>query len=240
MSSNQTPRFLFLIDCISRVLYLESEFGEELKVIKQDEIPCLEPSLWGDSRLWDHRLQFYNKTCVVDCGEIMEKVDFLQVAFDISMNIGLKRSFTEEAKAVIRVLSKRLNAKGVARSFLIWTQKDIGMEQNYLSLPYRLTEKKTFRNIDFESCYSYCDGVEEHVFWFDLPNIGKLLLIRKDRLDQTQFKVLETLATKLSGSLESTISRQKIHAAMLEAERANKAKSLFLANMSHDSDSLIP
>lgn len=59
------PAFRFLIDCISRSLFLEQRFGEELAVL-DDGLPMLGALTLGEIANSGHEfLEFYNKTAVV-------------------------------------------------------------------------------------------------------------------------------------------------------------------------------
>jgi hypothetical protein len=59
-------RWTFFIDCISRVLFLEDEFVQELDVVHQADIPLIGALTLGEiANSGNDYLEFYNKTAVI-------------------------------------------------------------------------------------------------------------------------------------------------------------------------------
>lgn len=64
--STQTPGTLFIIDCISRVLFLEDQFKLELEAAHYKELPLIGACSLGEiANSGTEFLEFYNKTCVM-------------------------------------------------------------------------------------------------------------------------------------------------------------------------------
>ncbi|MFO7682691.1 MAG: FIST N-terminal domain-containing protein [Chloroflexota bacterium] len=56
----------FFIDCISRVLFMEDEFGKELSAVHEADIPLIGALTLGEiANSGDDYLEFYNKTAVI-------------------------------------------------------------------------------------------------------------------------------------------------------------------------------
>ena len=69
-SSKKSINGVFIVDCISRVLFLEDEFTKELKVIKEsiskDDVRMFGVLSLGEIANTNHDyIDFYNKTCVI-------------------------------------------------------------------------------------------------------------------------------------------------------------------------------
>jgi len=70
VSAKKNINGIFIVDCISRVLFLEDEFTKELKVIKdsmdKDELEMFGVLSLGEIANTNHDyIDFYNKTCVI-------------------------------------------------------------------------------------------------------------------------------------------------------------------------------
>jgi len=58
--------FTFFIDCISRVLFLEDKFGNEISAVYEEELPLVGALTFGEiANDGKNYLEFYNKTSVV-------------------------------------------------------------------------------------------------------------------------------------------------------------------------------
>lgn len=65
MDSSDTNKTIFFIDCISRVLFMENEFHQELSVVSQGRPMVGALTLGEIANTGDDYLEFYNKTAVV-------------------------------------------------------------------------------------------------------------------------------------------------------------------------------
>lgn len=70
VAPSRAPSLALLVDCISRSIFLEDRFGEELDAIHQALAPRIEQvvgalTLGEIANPGDHLLEFFNKTCVV-------------------------------------------------------------------------------------------------------------------------------------------------------------------------------
>ncbi len=61
-----TPQTTFFIDCISRVLFLEKDFDQELKAVSTENMPLIGALTLGEiANSGKDYLEFYNKTAVI-------------------------------------------------------------------------------------------------------------------------------------------------------------------------------
>jgi hypothetical protein len=56
---------IFLMDCISRVLFLDNHFDYELDAVAHDELPMIGAATIGEIAIHFNCLEFHNKTSVV-------------------------------------------------------------------------------------------------------------------------------------------------------------------------------
>ncbi|MFH2091288.1 MAG: FIST C-terminal domain-containing protein [Pseudomonadota bacterium] len=64
--SHKTKETIFIIDCISRVLFLENQFKLELEAAHYGDLPLVGACSLGEiANCGNEFLEFYNKTCVV-------------------------------------------------------------------------------------------------------------------------------------------------------------------------------
>ena len=60
------PECVFMIDCISRVLYLDDDFDKEIAAVSEDSLPLIGILSMGEiANTGKDYMEFYNKTCVV-------------------------------------------------------------------------------------------------------------------------------------------------------------------------------
>jgi hypothetical protein len=65
-SGTQDKPWTFFIDCISRVLFMEDEFGHELTAVHDEDTPLIGALTLGEiANSGDDYLEFYNKTAVI-------------------------------------------------------------------------------------------------------------------------------------------------------------------------------
>lgn len=66
LAGDKTPGFHLVMDCISRVLFLEDQFNREIQALQSPGIPMLGACSIGEiANCGREFIEFYNKTCVV-------------------------------------------------------------------------------------------------------------------------------------------------------------------------------
>lgn len=72
MLDDDVPDFIFLVDCVSRYLYMGDDFYREIEAVKVADVPLVGVLSMGEiANMGSDYMEFYNKTCVV--GAIKKK-----------------------------------------------------------------------------------------------------------------------------------------------------------------------
>ena len=164
------------------------------------------------------------------------------VLYEIAISIGNTNNLEPMLKESLTTLMRKLDGIAVA----IVERKLDGSLKTLSKYPRRgfkeiflapLTELK-FDDICF---YQHKTFDDSHCYYFDLPQTGFLVFIRKNPLDEVLLKVLEPICLKLDNSIQACMavedlqhSEKVLSESLVQLQLAQKSKDRFLANMSHE------